>query len=166
MTTFTLSPEQISQLSSEYLTNGVYQDSFAIKQIAIDDKQLEAIIDMTSCGVSKTDRDGYHLTAPTIFRFLGQLLVIHGQIYFDLGETKTVEVWVKEHTIKHRKPIRDTNHIPVACAIRGVRAAHSNPEMVGIIYEITVADGAVLGEATAFFDLSRFPAALAKLALS
>jgi hypothetical protein len=160
-----LSERHIAQLSSEYLADGVSQDRFAIREVTIVAEQLRAVVEMTGYGVSKTDQGGYHLTAPSVFRFLGQLLVIHGQVYFGLGETKAVEVWVKEHAMKHLAPVRDPCGIAVEGAIRGVRRARSNPAMIGVRYEFTVSEGAVTGEATAFFDLTPFPAVLATLQL-
>lgn len=161
----TLSSQQIAQLSSEYLSDGVYQDSFAISELTIADSTLEAKIEMTQFAVSKTDNGGYHLTAPSIFRFVGQILIIHGQVFFKLGDTKTVEVWVKDHSMKHVAPVRDPRLIRVKGVLQGLRRARSNPAMIGVRYEFVVNDGAVLGEATAFFDLSAHPEALASLSI-
>ncbi len=161
-----LSQQQIQNLSSEYLTQGVHQDHFQISELSIAAEQLEGIIEMTNYGVSRTDEGGYHLTAPSVFRFLGQLLVIHGQIFFNLGETKMVEVWVKEHNMKHVAPVRDPRSIQVKGTIRGIRQARSNPAMIGVNYEFAVNEGAVQATATAFFDLSPFPEALASLQLT
>lgn len=158
-----LSPQEIQQLSSEYLTQGVFQDHFAIRDLCVQGEEMEALIEMTGFGISETDVGGYHLTAPSIFRFLGQILIIHGQKFFSLGDTKAVEVWVKEHTMKHKSPIRDPRAIVVKGGIRGVRRAQSNPAMIGVEYTFTVNDGAVLGSAKAFFDLTPFPSALAAL---
>jgi hypothetical protein len=158
-----LSESQIASLSSDYLTQGVFQDSFAIRSVEICGIQLDATIDMIEFGVSPTDKGGYHLTAPSVFRFLGQLLVIHGQVYLNLGEQKTVEVWVKEHTMKHVAPIRSPKNIRVQGKIDHMRKAHSQPSMVGFNYDFLVNGGAVKGSACAFFDLSPFPHILSKM---
>ena len=161
---FQLLPAQIEALSSDYLTQGVFQDSFAIRSVEIDGNRLSAQIDMTQFGVSPTDRDGYHLTAPSVFRFLGQLLVIHGQVYLNLGDHKKVEVWVKEHSMKHVRPVRSPQGIQVQGSIESMKKAHSNPAMIGFHYVFDINEGAVRGEARAFFDLTPFPEILSGLA--
>lgn len=158
-----LTEAQIASLSSDYLTQGVFQDSFAIRSVDITGPQLDALIEMTHFGVSPTDLGGYHLTAPSLFRFLGQLLVIHGQVYLNLGDQKKVEVWVKEHTMKHVAPVRSPQNITVQGTIEGMRRAYSHPGMVGFKYRFLVNGGAVKGEACAFFDLTPFPHVLSTL---
>jgi hypothetical protein len=161
----TLSPSQISSLSSEYLRQGVYQDNFEIYQATVQDDKLQALVKMTQFAISPTDQGGYHLTAPTIFRFLGQLLIIHGHVFFSLGLEKKVEVWVKEHTMKHLAPVRDPHTITVHGQMKGTKRARSNPAMIGTRYEFSINEGAVVGEALAFFDLASYPKILENLAL-
>jgi hypothetical protein len=143
----------IDALSSSYLSDGAFQDSFAIKSLALSNTRIEGTLAMESFGVSVTDDGGYHLTAPTVFRMVGQLVVIHGHWLLGLKQ-KSVEVWVKDHSMKHRKPLRDSQSIRISVAVSNPRVARSNLNMIGLTYLLTLDGGAVVGEATAFFDTS------------
>src|SRR4051794_40586356 len=96
-----LSRTEIETLSSPYLADGVYQDRIAIHAVRVSGSHLTATVAVTDFGISPTDRGGYHLTAPTVFRMVGQVVVIHGHALLNLT-AKEVEVWVKEHSMKHR----------------------------------------------------------------
>ena len=157
-----LSGTALDPLLSAYLTDGVHQDSFRIDSIDVDGPDATAKCRMTSAAVSKTDSGGFHLTAPTVFRMAGQLLVVHGQVLFGF-ESKQVEVWVKEHALKHRRPVRHAEGIEVRARITSWRTGFKNPEMFGFSYEVTIEDDAVVGHGQAFFDLGAVPDAASRI---
>jgi hypothetical protein len=148
-----LSNREIRQLSSEYLNVGAFQDSFEVKSAVVSSQYIDATVRMSSFGISLTDAGGYHLTAPTVFRMVGQLIVIHGHWLLGL-EKKSIEVWVKDHYMKHRKPVRNFENIDIKIKVANPVQARGMSTMYGLEYEISIGAKAVIGNASAFFDTS------------
>ncbi len=146
-----LSTTQIQALSSEYLAKGAFQDDFEIKSVEIEGKKLRARLKMTSFGISPSDTEGYHLTAPTVFRMVAQLVVIQGHEFLGFTQ-KTLEVWVREHYFKHRRPIRDPNEILLDLEISDIVPSPVNPDMLGFHFKMGINKNAVAGHGSAFFD--------------
>ncbi len=151
-----LSAEQAVNLSSEYLTNGIFSDVFEFGEIKVSGFSLAALASVTKFGVSPQDELGFHLSAPTIFRIVAQLAVIHGHVLFGL-EKKTVEVWVREHYFKHRWPMRDPLHVDINYRIDSLKTAPSNSDMLGFNFSGEIGGGSVIGYGSAFYDLSKVP---------
>ena len=105
------------------------------------------------------DAGGFHLTAPTVFRMAGQLVVIHVHWLAGLPE-KAVEVWVRDHQMSHRRPSRDPGRVAVTMALRAARGASRHPGMLRVEYEATVEGGDVVGRTVTYADFSRHADAL------
>lgn len=151
----------VRPLMSRYLTDGVHQDRFSLQDIDLQGAAAHGRFALDSFGVSPEDAGGFHLTAPTVFRMAGQLVVIHVHWLAGLQE-KAVEVWVRDHQMSHRRPSRDPARVVVTMALRSARSAMRNPGMLRVEYEATIEDGDVVGRTVTYADFGHHPEALAR----
>lgn len=152
----------ITPLLSEYLMNGVHQDRLQLTGSAMEAAQLQLTFALESYGVSPEDEGGFHLTAPTVFRMAGQALVAH--VHWLAGfQKKAVEVWVRDHQMRHVRPSRDAQHIPVKLSLRQAGPGARNPHMLKVVYQAEVDNGAVLGQTVSYADFSSQPDRMAHI---
>ena len=107
-----LDNQQVNDLSSVYINEGVKKDCWEILELEISDTILKARLRMTSFFVSPTDPVGFHLTIFSTQEFLAQL----ANIYLHVAEGYTVkskETWMRECNITSRSTIRDPENIMV-----------------------------------------------------
>ena len=134
-----LSVDEISRLSSDYLDSGVKKEAWKITRVDIDGPVLNACIRMTSTCASVTDEAGFHLTIFSTMEFLSQL----ANIYFHAWagyEDKTREVWMRESSISCIQAIRDADNIMVRLEVKSLKKAGDNA--LGLIhYEVTDTGG-------------------------
>ena len=107
-----LDKQQVSDLSSVYISEGVKKDCWEILEVTISDALLKARLRMTSFFVSPTDPAGFHLTVFSTQEFLAQL----ANIYLHTVEGYTVkckETWMQESAITCRSSIRNPENITV-----------------------------------------------------
>ena len=107
-----LNSQQVSDLSSVYINEGVKKDCWEILEVEISDTLLKAHLRMTSFFVSPTDPEGFHLTIFSTQEFLAQLANIYLHV---LGgyTVKSRETWMRECNITSRSTIRDSENIMV-----------------------------------------------------
>lgn len=149
-------------LMSEYLTDGVHQDRFSLTSITLTPASVRGQLRLDTYGISPEDPGGFHLTAPTCFRMAGQLVVIHTHWLAGLEE-KRFEVWVRDHSMRHRRPVRDPRAVDLTMTLVAARLAHRHPGLVRVEYEATIGDGDVVGRTTSYVDLTLDPQALRQL---
>lgn len=115
-----LSTEEISRLSSRYLSQGRKQEEWEITYLEIDDNVLKAKIRMRTHYISPTDPGGFHLTIFSTLEFLSQLAIIYVHVWAGLTE-KTREGWMLECSINSKQAIRDEDNIQVLMQIPLIR---------------------------------------------
>ena len=117
---FKLGRSEIDALSSRYIDEGVKKDAWEILHIEIEENMLRARLRMTSCFVSPTDPEGFHLTIFSTQEFLAQLAIIY--LHLAAGfKTKERETWMRESTITSRKSIRNPQNIQVEMDFFGLK---------------------------------------------
>lgn len=117
---FKLDRKAIDGLSSVYIDEGVKKDAWEIVEVEVSGAILKARLRMTSCFVSPTDPEGFHLTIFSTQEFLAQL----ANIYLHLAagfETKQRETWMRESTVTSRKTIRNPENIQVEMDFFGLK---------------------------------------------
>ncbi|GGD09487.1 hypothetical protein [Nocardioides daphniae] len=149
----------VAPLMSDYLTDGVHQDRFSLTSISLTPTAVRGMLRLDSFGVSPEDVGGFHLTAPTCFRMAGQLVVIHTHWLAGL-EQKSFEVWVRDHSMRHQRPVRDPHAVDLTMTLVAARLAHRHPGLVRVDYEAAIGDGDVVGRTTSYVDLTPDPQAL------
>jgi hypothetical protein len=151
--------QDVAPLLSKYLLDGVYQDKLTLKNCELEVSHLQAVFGLESYGISPEDVGGFHLTAPTVFRMAGQALVAH--VHWLAGFAhKTVEVWVRDHQMRHQRPSRDAQHIPVKLQLLQAGPGARNPHMLKVVYQAEVDGGAVVGQTVSYADFSAQPQAM------
>lgn len=115
-----LGSEEISRLSSTYLSQGRRQEEWEITYVEIDDDVLKARIRMRTRYISPTDPGGFHLTIFSTLEFLSQLAIIYVHVWAGLTE-KTREGWMLECSINSKQSIRDPENIQVIMKIPLIR---------------------------------------------
>lgn len=115
-----LSTEEISRLSSTYLSQGRKQEDWEITYLEIDDNVLNARIRMRTRYISPTDPGGFHLTIFSTLEFLSQLAIIYVHVWAGLTE-KTREGWMLECSVNSKQAIRDPENIQVRMEIPSIR---------------------------------------------
>lgn len=151
--------QDVAPLLSKYLLDGVYQDRLSLQRCDLAPAHLQAVFALESYGVSPEDVGGFHLTAPTVFRMAGQALVAHVHWLADFKQ-KAVEVWVRDHQMRHQRPSRDAANIPVRMALKQAGPGARNPHMLKVVYQAEVDDGAVVGQTVSYADFSAQPQAM------
>lgn len=112
MSTITLSQEEIKSLSSDYISHGLKNEKWSIREMKITDKGAMLLLSMDQTAVSSTDDQGFHLSFLTAMEMLAQMMVIY--LHQKAGlKTKCREIWVSRIDSKFIKPIRDSNHITI-----------------------------------------------------
>lgn len=168
MTTTTLQPPNITatlgdveSLMSKYLMDGVYQDRLSMTSADLNPHEMSANFALDSYGVSPEDAGGFHLTAPAVFRMAGQMLVMH--VHWLAGfSKKSVEVWVRDHQISHRRPSRDPSDVPVKLTLLQAGPGARNPHMLRVAYSATFDGDAVAGQTVSYADFSGHEAEFAE----
>ncbi len=146
-----LSQGEIEALSSTYLNTEIARDEFRIDAIISSKKGFSTDFSLTSFGVSPSDISGFHLSSPTLFRAIAQSSVIH--LHWLLGETrKKHEIWIRDYSLSHRKPIRHWENIKVEAELVSFREFPRLKNMCRAEYRVNVENGAVLGNAIAFVE--------------
>jgi len=113
-----LDKKQVSDLSSQYIDEGVKKDSWEILDIEISGTLLKARLRMTSFFVSPTDPGGFHLTIFSTQEFLAQVANIY--LHILAGYTvKSRETWMRECAITSRSVIRNAENIVVEMEVVG-----------------------------------------------
>lgn len=151
----------VAPLMSDYLTDGVHQDKFSLTAITLTPDAAAGLLRLDEFGISPEDVGGFHLTAPTCFRMAGQLVVIHTHWLAGL-EQKAFEVWVRDHTMRHNRPVRDHQNIDLTMTLTAARTAHRHPTLLRVEYAAAIGDGDVVGTTTSYVDLTGHPEALAQ----
>lgn len=167
MTTITLQSSagkpalsEVESLMSKYLMDGVYQDRLSMTSVDLNPDAMSASFALESYGVSPEDAGGFHLTAPTVFRMAGQMLVMH--VHWLAGfSKKSVEVWVRDHQISHRRPSRNPHAVPVTLTLTQAGPGARNPHMLRVAYNATFDGDAVSGQTVSYADFSGHEAAFA-----
>lgn len=149
----------VAPLMSDYLTDGVHQDRFSLTGVTLTPRAVTGLLRLDQFGVSPEDVGGFHLTAPTCFRMAGQLVVIHTHWLAGLRE-KAFEVWVRDHTMRHQRPVRDPGAIDLTMTLVSARTAHRHPSMLRVDYTAAIGQDDVVGTTTSYVDLTPHPAAL------
>jgi hypothetical protein len=116
----TLSPQEIANLSSPYLSGGIRQDVWDIVDISVEDKLMVAHVRMRSLYTSPTDKGGFHLTILSTLEFLSQLMMIFVHVWAGYSE-KTKEGWMLESSISCKRAIRDSQNIEVRMRLASIR---------------------------------------------
>lgn len=115
-----LSPAEIANISSRYLSEGRKEDVWEITHVEICGESLTAKVRMVSYYVSPTDDVGFHLTSFSTLEFLSQLFIIYGHVLGGLTK-KTREGWMLESSISCKKAIRDPENIAVEMNFRTLK---------------------------------------------
>lgn len=157
--------QAVTPLMSDYLTDGVHQDKFSLTGITLTPSAAAGRLRLDEFGLSPEDVGGFHLTAPTCFRMAGQLVVIHTHWLAGL-EQKTFEVWVRDHTMRHNRPVRDHQDIDLTMTLTAARTAHRHPSLLRVEYSAQIGQGDVVGTTTSFVDLTPHPEALTQVRAS
>lgn len=152
----------VSPLMSDYLTDGVHQDKFSLAGITLTPEAAAGRLRLDEFGISPEDVGGFHLTAPTCFRMAGQLVVIHAHWLAGL-EQKSFEVWVRDHTMRHNRPVRDHQNIDMTMRLTAARTAYRHPSLLRVEYSAAIGDGDVVGTTISYVDLTPHPGALAQV---
>lgn len=151
--------QEVAPLLSKYLLDGVYQDRLSLQRCDLAASDLQAVFALENYGVSPEDEGGFHLTAPTVFRMAGQALVAH--VHWLAGfKQKAVEVWVRDHQMRHQRPSRDADNISVRMVLKQAGPGARNPHMLKVVYQAAVDDGAVVGQTVSYADFSAQPQAM------
>ena len=124
MTKQILSANEIKPFISDYLYNGRKLESWEIKEITIEDSNLEAIFDMNSIYKSSSDQNQFHLTIYTALEVASQLMIIYAHKWANRNE-KSQEGWMIESKTRSRNAIRASKNILVKMSVKKIKA-HQN----------------------------------------
>jgi hypothetical protein len=151
-----MSKRDVQNLNSPYLVKGLQNEEASIEELTLDSSSLSARgkMRMTSTATSPTDPEGFHLSAPMVLSMIGQLVVVAGHAFLGF-QTKDVEVWVKDYSVQHRRPIRDPNSIWIDLRVSEIRPSSKSDHIVGFTYNATINDDAVQLKTSIYYDLSR-----------
>jgi len=124
MTKQILSANEIKPFISDYLYNGRKLESWEIKEITIEDSNLEAIFDLNSEYKSNTDQNQFHLTMFTALEVASQLMIIYAHKWSNRTK-KTQEGWMIESKTISRNLIRTSKNILVKMSVKKIKALHN-----------------------------------------
>ena len=151
----------VESLMSKYQMDGVYQDRLSMTAADLSPHAMTAKFALDSYGVSPEDAGGFHLTAPTVCRMAGQMLVMH--VHWLAGfRKKSVEVWVRDHQISHRRPSRNPQDVPVILTLTQAGPGARNPHMLRVAYTAQFDGDAVSGQTVSYADFSGHQAEFAQ----
>lgn len=119
-----LSSNEIQPFISDYLYNGRKLESWEIKEITIEDSNLEAIFDMNSGYKSNSDLNQFHLTIFTALEVASQLMIIYAHKWSNRTE-KSQEGWMIESKTRSRNLIRASKNILVKMTVKKIRSHHN-----------------------------------------
>jgi len=148
-----LPQEHIQALYSDYLMEGFAKERFLFKEVLMDGFRASALVTMTSTAASSTDPAGFHLSTLMAISMIGQLVITHSHILCGF-KRKEIEVWMRDYSIIHRRPIRDPKNIRVEIRLEDLRKLHSST-MACLAYSISMGDRAVTAKCRAFLDFSK-----------
>jgi hypothetical protein len=124
MTKQILSINEIKPFISDYLYNGRKLESWEIKNVTIEDSNLEAIFDMNSIYISSSDQNQFHLTIYTALEVASQLMIIYAHKWANRTE-KSQEGWMIESKTRSRNAIRTSKNILVKMNVKKIKK-HQN----------------------------------------
>jgi hypothetical protein len=105
-----LTAEEINNLSSDYISEGIKIERWSIKNMSISNEGAHLELMINQASISDSDPNGFHLSFLTVSEMIAQMTVIY--LHNKAGLTsKCREVWVSNISINFKKPIRARDHI-------------------------------------------------------
>jgi hypothetical protein len=112
MSAVKLSHQEILNLSSGYINEGLKKEKWAINAMTIDTSNVEVSLSMTETAYSTANNSNFHLSFLTAMEMIAQMMVIY--LHYQANyEYKTREIWVSSISSKFIKPISDPNNIHI-----------------------------------------------------
>jgi|LauGreSBDMM110SN_4_FD.fasta_scaffold03603_3 hypothetical protein len=105
-----LSAEEINNLSSDYISEGIKIERWSIKSMSISNEGAHLVLMINQASISDSDPNGFHLSFLTAMEMLAQMMVIY--LHKKAGlTTKCREIWVSSINSDFKKPIRAKDNI-------------------------------------------------------
>jgi hypothetical protein len=112
MSAVQLSRQEILNLSSDYINEGLKKEKWRINAMTIDSSNVEVSLSMTETAFSSTNNSNFHLSFLTTMEMIAQMMVIY--LHYQANyQYKTREIWVSSISSKFVKPISDPNNINI-----------------------------------------------------
>jgi hypothetical protein len=110
MSAVKLSHQEILNLSSDYINEGLKKEKWTINAMTIDTSNVQVSLSMTETAFSTANNANFHLSFLTAMEMIAQMMVIY--LHYQANyEYKTREIWVSSISSKFIKPISDPNNI-------------------------------------------------------
>jgi hypothetical protein len=120
-----LSPNEIKNLSSEYISQGLKTEKWCIYEMKITDDGAELQLKMTDVALSTTDSHGFHLSFLIAMEMIAQMMVIY--LHYQAGlKIKSREIWVSSINSKFISPIRNPDTIYIKMTSKKLKIKGSN----------------------------------------
>lgn len=115
-----LTPNEVLNISSDYIREGRLYESWKINEVVIGDKNAYMDVSMITVYPQGSSRENFHLSIYLAEEMASQLMIIYGHIWAGLTEKKD-EVWMLESHTKSIRPITNAEHIKIEMDVPRIR---------------------------------------------
>ncbi|MDM5271403.1 hypothetical protein PGH07_04370 [Sulfurovum sp. zt1-1] len=115
-----LSPDEVVDISSDYIREGRLFESWKINEVIIDGKNAYMDVSMVSLYPPELSKEKFHLSIYLAEEMASQLAIIYMHIWADLTEKKR-EVWMLESYTKSICSVTNTEHIKIKMELQTIR---------------------------------------------
>lgn len=153
-TSLRLDEKAVFPLLSEYFRLGdrfARKDVFDIVSVDVQGPVALSRLRMLRTFVSSTDPGGFHLSGPVAYEMVAQLNIIHGLTLLGQREKKS-EVWGRSFAIESVRPVRDPADIVIRTEVKRDWLSKKRPDLLGLEFAFSIADGAMTGAARTYFE--------------
>lgn len=115
-----LSQDEIKNLSSDYISNGLKSEKWSISEMKITENGAVLELKMNDLSISSTDSQGFHLSFLIAMEMIAQMMVIY--LHYNAGlKVKTREIWVSKINSKFITPIRNPDSINITMTKKSLK---------------------------------------------
>jgi hypothetical protein len=125
MTIIYLTQNEIKNLSSNYISQGLKTEKWSINEMKITEDGAELQLKMTDISISTTDNNGFHLSFLIAMEMIAQMMVIY--LHYQAGlKIKSREIWVSSINSKFISPIRNPDSIYIKMTSKKLKLKGTN----------------------------------------